>query len=254
MGEERRARVLGLGCSNSDGVSSYGTKAMRGNILLTFGGGDGRGWSGNGGAVETKLCVGEWLLRRFSIQGEGQASTGVAWRCFSTGQRSSKWIGVAVDRGEDLRRRLGLVDQFAREELLFIGGNPSTRNGRGDDLDSISNLKQTRRIATDFGKGINSVWKTLCGYERCRVWLRLLAGWTGSVKDGVGWAVLGCAALRANGRPASTGPRWATSEWGGKREWLLGRARPPVGFRPTVSLVFKIPFLFPNLFIICKII
>jgi hypothetical protein len=159
---------------------------------------------------------------------------------------------VAADRGEDLQRRLGMVDQFAWEELLFIGGNPSTCSGHGDDLDSISNLKQMRRITTDFGKGINSVWKTLCGYERCRV--RLLAGWTGSVKEGVGRAVLGCAALRANGRPASTGPRWAAPEWGGGREWLLGRARPPAGFRLTVILVFKIPFLFPNLFIICKII
>jgi hypothetical protein len=93
-------------------------------------------------------------------------------------------LGVAVDPGEDLRRQLGLADQFAREELLFIGGNPSTRSGRGDDLDSISNLKQTRRIATDFGKGINSVWRTLCGYERCRVPLRLLVGCTGSVKEG----------------------------------------------------------------------
>jgi hypothetical protein len=78
-------------------------------------------------------------------------------------------LGVVADRGEDLRRRLDLVDQFAREELLFIGGNPSTHSGRGDDLNSVSNLKQTRWIATDFGKGINSVWKTLCGYERCRV-------------------------------------------------------------------------------------
>jgi hypothetical protein len=93
MGEERRARVLGLGCSNSDGVSPYGTKMMRGNILLTFGGGDSRGWSGNRGAVETKLCVDERLLRRFSVQGEGRASTGVAWRCFLTRQRSSKRIG-----------------------------------------------------------------------------------------------------------------------------------------------------------------
>jgi hypothetical protein len=165
-------------------------------------------------------------------------------------------LGVAADRGEDLRHRLGLFDQFAREELLFVGGNPSTRSGHGDDLDSISNLKQPRRITMDFGKGIDSVWKTLCGYERCQVRLRLLAGWTGSVKEGVGRAVLGCAALRVNGRPASTGPCWDAPEWGGggEREWLLGRARPPVGFRPTVSLVFKIPFLFPNRFIICKII
>jgi hypothetical protein len=65
-------------------------------------------------------------------------------------------LAFAADRGERLRHRLGLVDQFVREELLFIGGNPSTHSGRGDELDSISNLKQTRRIATDFGKGINS--------------------------------------------------------------------------------------------------
>jgi hypothetical protein len=93
MGEERRARVLGLGCSNSDGVSSYGTRTTRGNILLTIGGGDDRGWSGNGDAVETKLCIDERLLRRFSVQGEGRASTGVALRCFLTGQRSLKRIG-----------------------------------------------------------------------------------------------------------------------------------------------------------------
>jgi hypothetical protein len=98
--------------------------------------------------------------------------------------RAQNGLGVAVDLREDLRRRLGLVDQFAREELLFIGGNPSTHSGRGDDLDSISNLKQMRRIATDFGKGINSVWRTLCGYERCWVRIRLLAGWTGSIKEG----------------------------------------------------------------------
>jgi hypothetical protein len=65
-------------------------------------------------------------------------------------------LALAADRGEGLRHRFSLVDQFAREELLFIGGNPSTRSGRRDELDSISNLKQTRRIATDFGKGINS--------------------------------------------------------------------------------------------------
>jgi hypothetical protein len=161
MGEERRARVLGLGCSNSDGVSSYGTRTTRGNILLTFSGGDGRGWSGNGGAVETKLCIGERLLRRFFIQGEGWASTGVTWRCFSTGQRSSKWIG---------------------------GGS--------------------------------------------RSWGRLAA----SARFG--------RSIRAGGAPI----------YRGEPIYSLGRARPLAGFRPTVSLVFKIPFLFPNLFIICKII
>jgi hypothetical protein len=65
-------------------------------------------------------------------------------------------LALAADHGEGLRHRLGLVDQFAREELLFIGRNPSTRSGRGDELDSISNLKQTCWIAIDFGKGINS--------------------------------------------------------------------------------------------------
>jgi hypothetical protein len=173
MGEERRARVLGLGCSNSDGVSSYVTRTTRGNILLTFGSGDGRGWSGNGGAVETKLCVGERLHRRFSVQGEGRASTGVAWRCFSTGQRSSKWLGI----GGGSWGRLAAPAQFGRSTraggALIHRGNPSTRSRRGDDLDSISNLKQTRRIATDFGKEINSVWRSLCGYERCRVRLRI---------------------------------------------------------------------------------
>jgi hypothetical protein len=107
------------------------------------------------------------------------------------------------------------INSHGRSSYLW-GGNPSTRSGRGDDLDSISNLQQTRRIATDFGKGINSVWKTLCGYERCQVRLRLLAGWTGSVKEGVRRAVLGYAALCANGRLASTGPCWAAPEWGGE--------------------------------------
>jgi hypothetical protein len=79
MGEERGAWVLGLGCSNSDGVSSYGTRTMRGNILLTIGGRDNRGWAGNDGAMEMKLCVGERLLWRSYIQGEGRASTEVAW-------------------------------------------------------------------------------------------------------------------------------------------------------------------------------
>jgi hypothetical protein len=56
---KRGALVLDLGYSNSDGVSTYGTGTMRRNTLLTFGGGVSRGWAGNGGTVETKLCVGE---------------------------------------------------------------------------------------------------------------------------------------------------------------------------------------------------
>jgi hypothetical protein len=62
MGEERGALVLGLGCSDLDAVSPGNIRTMRRNILLTFGGGDSRGWAGNAGAVWTKLCVGERLL------------------------------------------------------------------------------------------------------------------------------------------------------------------------------------------------
>jgi hypothetical protein len=160
MGEERRARVLGLGCSNLDGVSSYGTRTTRGNILLTFGGGDGRGWSGNGGTVETKLSVGERLLRRFSVQGEGRASTGVAWRCFLTGQRSLKRIwGGGGSWG-----RLVVPARFGRSIRAggapIYRGNPSTRSGRGDDLDRIAELKMDWGWRRIMGKtcGAGSVW------------------------------------------------------------------------------------------------
>jgi hypothetical protein len=132
-------------------------------------------------------------------------------------------------------------------------GNPSTRSGCGDDLDSISNLKQTRQISTDFGKGINSVWRTLCGYERCRVELRFLAGQVGSVRGGIGLSWATNRFTCGEGRPASAGPRWAAPEWG-EKGWLLGRARFPTGFRPTAKIELKIPFLFSNLFIICKLI
>jgi hypothetical protein len=180
--------------------------------------------------VETKLCVGERLLRRFSVQGEGQDSTRVAWRCFSTGQRCSKRFGG----GSGSWGRLVVPAQFGR--LIRTGGapiyrgNPSTRSGRGDDLDSISNLMQTRRIAKDFGKGINSVWRTLCGYERCRVELRFLAGRVSSVREGVGLSWAASCFARGEGRPASAGPRWAAPEWG-EKGWLLGR----LGFQPGFS-------------------
>jgi hypothetical protein len=62
MGEKRGALVLGLGCSDLDVVSPDDIEMMRRNILLTFGGGDSRGWAANGGAVWTKLCVDERLL------------------------------------------------------------------------------------------------------------------------------------------------------------------------------------------------
>jgi hypothetical protein len=41
------------------------------------------------------------------------------------------------------------------------------------------------------------------------------------------------------GRPGN----WAAPEWGGG-EWLLGRARLPVGFWPTAKLILKNPFIF----------
>jgi hypothetical protein len=74
----------------------------------------------------------------------------------------------------------------------------------------------------------------------------------GSGKEGARRA--GCAgplaASRASG-PAGFG--WAVLGWE-EREWLLGWARLPAGFRSTTRIVFKIPFLFPNLFMICKLI
>jgi hypothetical protein len=50
--------------------------------------------------------------------------------------------------------RLG---KFRRHGRLFIGGNPSTHSGHGDDLGSISNWKQIASDRNEFGKGMNSV-------------------------------------------------------------------------------------------------
>jgi hypothetical protein len=47
--------------------------------------------------------------------------------------------------------RVGM--QRRRVKLLFIGGNPSTHSGCGDDLSSISNLKQTHQITMDLERG-----------------------------------------------------------------------------------------------------
>jgi hypothetical protein len=52
------------------------------------------------------------------------------------------------------------------------------------------------------------------------------------------------------GRLASAGPRGS----GGDRIGWPGRARLLAEFRPTAKIKLKIPFLFPNLFIICKLI
>jgi hypothetical protein len=59
-----------------------------------------------------------------------------------------------------------------------------------------------------------------------------------ATRTGTGW--LGCTAL--------AGPL-------GSGRWLLGRARLPAGFRPTANVNIENSFfLFPNLFIICKLI
>jgi hypothetical protein len=59
-----------------------------------------------------------------------------------------------------------------------------------------------------------------------------------AARTGMGW--LGCT--------ASAGPR-------GSGRWLLGRARLPTGFRPTANVNIENSFfLFPNMFIICKLI
>jgi hypothetical protein len=64
--------------------------------------------SGFSGGPPSKVRVGlapEWL---------GDASR--------PDSRAQNRLALVADRGEGLRHRLGLVDQFAREELLFIGG------------------------------------------------------------------------------------------------------------------------------------
>jgi hypothetical protein len=61
----------------------------------------------------------------------------------------------------------------------------------------------------------------------------LLHAWRGQA--GFGWAALGCAGVGGKG-------------------WLLGRAWLPAGFWPTAKLILKFSFLFPCLFIICKLI
>jgi hypothetical protein len=46
---------------------------------------------------------------------------------------------------------------------------------------------------------------------------------------------------------------WAAWEWGKESGWS-GRARLPAGFRRSAKIKLKIPFLFPNLFTIYKLI
>jgi hypothetical protein len=132
---------------------------------------------------------------------EGGLATAAQWRqnCasasgFTDGSPSMvrvglapEWLGDASQPDSEAQNGLACGGSWGRlaaparfGQSIHAGGapiyrgNPSTHSRRGDDLDSISNLKQTRRITTDFGKGINSVWRTLCGYEWCRVhlWIR----------------------------------------------------------------------------------
>jgi hypothetical protein len=77
------------------------------------------------------------------------------------------WVGYLAPSGELMRgasaRQIdggGLLGgggsvgaKSAWEMALFIGENPSPRRGRGDALDSISNLNQTRWILTESKRG-----------------------------------------------------------------------------------------------------
>jgi hypothetical protein len=95
---------------------------MRGNILLTL-------------AVEMAegglATAAQWRQNYASASGFTGGSlskvrVGLAPEWLGDASRpdsgAQNGLALAVDRGEDLRHRLGLVDQFAREELLFIGG------------------------------------------------------------------------------------------------------------------------------------
>jgi hypothetical protein len=120
-------------------------------------------------------------------------------------------------------------------------GNLSTRSRRGDELNSISNLKQTRRIATDFGKGKNSGSGALCLYE-LGIGFGFRSGKEGA-PGGLSWVAreagpgcerervesrLGCSASAGAGQ--QDGPRGS-----GKGKRLPGRTRFPAGFRPSTG-------------------
>jgi hypothetical protein len=154
--------------------------------------------------------------------------------------------------------------KFRLHGCLFIGENPSTRSGRGDDLGSISNWKEITSDCNGYGKGMNSV-----GYEfvtnsaleplrsgtlGCDVsvatgpWCRLAGPPLRGARPRERAGRAGPAAMvNGGGRPTGLlGLDWATREWG-RQNWL------PAEFRPTAKIKLKIPFLFQNLFIICKL-
>jgi hypothetical protein len=103
-GRGKGALVLGLGCFDLDAVSPDDIGMTRRNILLTFGGGDSRGWAGNGGAVWTKLYVDERSsgdLPSKARVGPALEKSGDASRPGSGAQ--SDWALVAAC-GESLRQ------------------------------------------------------------------------------------------------------------------------------------------------------
>jgi hypothetical protein len=69
------------------------------------------------------------------------------------GSRAQNGLVSTAAHGEGLRQWAMFCRLIRMDGLLFIGGNPSTRSGRGDELNSISNLNQTRRIVTELKRG-----------------------------------------------------------------------------------------------------
>jgi hypothetical protein len=114
--------------------------------------------------------------------------------------------------------------KFRRHDRLFIGENPSTRSGRGDDLGSISNWKQIVSDRNGFGKGMNSV-----GYEFI----------TNSALEPLGSGTLGCDASVGAGLwcrlAGSDGPVARPPLRGARPKERAGQAGPVRRFWPTAK-------------------
>jgi hypothetical protein len=114
--------------------------------------------------------------------------------------------------------------KFRRHGHLFIGENPSTRSGRGDDLGSISIWKQIASDRNGFGKGMNSVG---CEFV------------TNSAPEPLGSGTLGCDASVAAGPwcrlAGSDGPVARPPLHGARPKERAGRAGPVRRFRPTIK-------------------
>jgi hypothetical protein len=106
----------------------------------------------------------------------------------------------------------------------------------------------------DRSKGIKRGFNGfLIGYELCQVELWFLACRVGSVRGGVGLSWAASRFARGEGRPASARPHWAAPEWEREMAGWAGLGFQP-GFGPQPKIELKIIFIFPNLFIICKLI